>query len=196
MDGILKEIKDRRSIRKYIDKDVSPEDVEKVLEAGRLAPSGNNTQPWKFIVIRDPEIKEKVTAADHDQKWMLTAPVFIACITDVRCRIEESQLDIVDETFERFPLKQTIRDTAIAIGYMMLQAQHLGLSTCWTGWYSQEDMKKALGLPDYLFVTGVLTLGYGDGQPAPRPRKNLEDIVRYDRWDEDWDKDQKVFVKK
>lgn len=195
MEGIIREIQDRRSIRKYLDKPVSKEDIEKVVEAARLAPSGNNTQPWKFVVITDPEAKAKIVAADHDQSWMNTAPVFIACITDPRCRVEEEELGLVDETHQRFEVKQTIRDTAIAIGYMMLQAEHLGLSTCWTGWYDQKDMKEALGIPDCLFVTGVLTLGYADGKKSPRPRKELDEILRYEKWEEGWGDGQKVFRK-
>ena len=65
---------------------------------------------------------------------------------------------------------------------MMLEAEHQGLATCWTGWYDQKEMKAALGVPDDKYVVGVLTLGYADEAPAARPRKPLEDIVKYETW--------------
>ena len=79
-------------------------------------------------------------------------------------------------------LKLVIRDAAIAISYMLLEAQQLNLGTCWTGWYDQEEMRAALDLPDYLYVSGVVTLGYADEEPEMRPRKTLDEIVRYEKW--------------
>ncbi len=73
-------------------------------------------------------------------------------------------------------------DAAIAISYMLLEAQHLKLGTCWTGWYEQAEMRKVLKLPEYLYVSGVITLGYADEKPELRPRKSLDEIVRYEKW--------------
>ena len=176
----MKEIKNRRSIRKYKDMQVSDADLMKILEAGRLAPSGSNTQPWHFIIIKNEEIKKAISEIDHKQEWMLKAPIFIACVADIRCRIEFPEIMCCDEKCDSYELKQIIRDSAIAIGYMLLEAEHIGLGTCWTGWYMQEDMKRVLGLPDYMYVNGIITLGYADECPNSRPRKSLEEIVSYE----------------
>ena len=177
---MMQEIKNRRSIRKYKDLQVSDMDLMKILEAGHLAPSGSNTQPWHFIVIKNEEIKKAISEIDHKQEWMLKAPIFIACVADIRCRIEFPEIMCCDEKCDSYELKQIIRDSAIAIGYMLLEAEHLGLGTCWTGWYVQEDMKRVLGLPDYMYVNGIITLGYADEFPNSRPRKSLEEIVSYE----------------
>lgn len=179
---VIEAIRDRRSIRKYKADKIKDEDILQIIEAARLAPSGSNTQPWKFIIIKDEATKKKIVEVDHKQKWMLTAPVFIVCVSDIRTRIEDVDLESFLEDSPQPELKLVIRDTAIAISYMLLEAQHLKLGTCWTGWYEQEKMRKVLELPEYLYVSGVITLGYADEKPEMRPRKSLDEIVRYEKW--------------
>ena len=89
---VLKEIRDRRSTRKYLDKQVSHEDILSVLEAARLAPSGSNTQPWRFIVVTSQDTKRKIVQVDHNQEWMMSAPVFIVCVADISCRIADDYI--------------------------------------------------------------------------------------------------------
>jgi nitroreductase len=173
----MKEIELRRSVRKYTDRPVERGKILKILDAARLAPSGDNTQPWRFLVVESPALKEKIARADHNQKWMLTAPVFVVCAGDLHCRVENP--GPVDQNTGLPELKQIIRDTSIAVGYLLLEAEHQGLSTCWTGWYDQREMQNALELPADTYVTGVVTLGYGAEQPAPRPRKPLEELVEF-----------------
>lgn len=179
---VIEAIRERRSIRKYKADKIKDEDILQIIEAARLAPSGSNTQPWKFIIIKDEATKKKIVEVDHKQKWMLTAPVFIVCVSDIRTRIEDVDLESFLEDSPQPELKLVIRDTAIAISYMLLEAQHLKLGTCWTGWYEQEKMRKVLELPEYLYVSGVITLGYADEKPEMRPRKSLDEIVRYEKW--------------
>ena len=169
----------RKSVRKYKPLPVTDEQVQSILAAACLAPSGNNNQPWKFIVIRNEEHKAGIAAVDHDQQWMLTAPVFIAVLGDITCRLKDGY-GPVDETNPTVELKKVIRDSAIAATYLMLEAENLGLSTCWTGWYTQAEMKKALGIDDRYYVVGVFTLGYADEEPEARPRKELSELVSYD----------------
>lgn len=178
----MREIEDRRSIRRYRDQGVDRQLVYQILEAARLAPSGSNTQPWSFIVVESPETKERIVAVDHGQSWMMTAPVFIVCVADIRCRIDDDRAIDLDEHSPEPDLKQIIRDTAIAIEHILLEAEHQGLSTCWTGWFEQGDIRPILGIPADKYVCGVVTLGYGDESPKPRPRKSLEDIVHYEKW--------------
>ncbi|WP_238886879.1 nitroreductase family protein [Clostridium sp. YIM B02551] len=177
---MIKEIEARRSIRKYIDKQVEDEKINEILESGRLAPSGNNTQPWHYIVVKSDEMRQRIMEASHNQKWMMTAPVFIVSVADIRCRIKE---DItIDDDSPQDEVKRIIRDTAISTGYMLLQANNLGLGVCWVAEFTQEEIRPVLNIPSDKYVIGVITVGYPDETPKPRPRKNIEDIVHYESW--------------
>lgn len=158
---ILPVIKSRRSVRNYLDKDITGEQIRLLLEAAYLAPSGSNKQPWDFLVVRSREMKERICEADHNQKWMLEAPVFIVCIGDEKYRGDGD-------------MERVIRDSAIATEHILLQAEYMGLATCWTGWYEQEEMRKVLGLDEHCYVIGVITVGYAAQQPAARPRRELK----------------------
>ena len=113
----------RRSIRKYTDQPVGEERVAQLLESARLAPSGSNTQPWHFIVVRSEAKKRKLAEISHKQDWMATAPVHIVCVADIRARIGGNDVVSVDENSPQFELKQIIRDTAIAVDHMVLEAE-------------------------------------------------------------------------
>lgn len=174
-------IESRRSIRKYKDQPVEEEKLWTVLEAARLAPTGSNTQSGRFIVIRDEAMKEQVAQASHQQTWMLTAPVFIAFVVDATVRLGQ-EVDYVDEQSPQFELKQSIRDVAIQCDHASLQAQALGLSTCWVGWFLQAEIRPVLKLPDHTYLVAILTLGYADQAPKARPRKPLEELVHWESW--------------
>jgi nitroreductase len=179
---MIKSIADRRSIRKYIDKPVEEEKINQILESARLAPSGSNTQPWHYIVVRSDEKRQELSNTSHNQKWMMTAPVFIVCVGDMRSRIEENVKLSVDENSSEPELKQIIRDTSIAVEHMVLEAKSLDLGTCWVAWFNQEEIRPVLNIPSDKYVLSIITVGYPDETPAPRPRKKLEDIVHYEIW--------------
>lgn len=180
--AVLSQIEERRSVRRYLDKDVEEEKLTQVLESARLAPSGSNTQPWTFVVVKSEETRRKLSNADHRQAWMMSAPVFVVCVADVRCRLAEDVNIRLDEHSPEPELKQIIRDTTIAIEHLVLAAEQVGLSTCWTAWFEQEDVRPILGIPADKYVCGIVTLGYANEAPKPRPRKALEDIVRSESW--------------
>jgi len=179
---MLKQIENRRSIRKYLKREVEKEKLFQLLESARVAPSGSNTQPWLFIIIESAETKEKLSIADHNQKWMIEAPVFIVCVADIRCRISMDTKIQLDENSCEPELKQIIRDTAIAMEHILLEAENLGLATCWTAWFEQDDIRPILDIPDDKYVCGIITLGYGDEEPKQRPRRPIEEMVRYEKW--------------
>ena len=91
---MLPEIESRRSIRRYLNKPVEPEKLQELFESARLAPSGSNTQPWVFIAVTNQTLKEQLCVADHQQNWMLGAPVFIVCVADIRCRVAAEHLGL------------------------------------------------------------------------------------------------------
>ncbi|MFL0252384.1 nitroreductase family protein [Clostridium neuense] len=179
---MIKEIQMRRSIRNYINKKVENEKIVEILESGRLAPSGNNTQPWHYIVVKSEVMKQKITEACHNQKWMLTAPVFIVSVADVRCRIKKDISITIDDNSPQDEVKRIIRDTSISTGYMLLQANNLGLGVCWVAEFTQEEIRPILNIPPDKYVVGVITIGYPNETPNTRPRKSLDNIVHYESW--------------
>ncbi len=179
---MINEIRTRRSIRKYTDQPVSDEAVMQLLESARLAPSGSNTQPWHFIVVRSDAMKKQLAKAAHNQKWMAEAPVHIVCVADVRCRIAENEPVSLDEESPLVETKQIIRDMSIAVEHIVLEAESLGLGTCWIAWFEQKDIRPVLNIPSDKYVLCILTVGYPGEKPAARPRRKLEDIVHYESW--------------
>lgn len=179
---MLEVIESRRSIRKYANKEVEEEKIFKLLDSARLAPSGSNTQPWNYIIVKSDELRRELSVVTHNQSWMMTAPVFIVCVADICCRIEDSDELYLDEQSSESELKQIIRDTAISIEHIVLEAQNIGLSTCWTAWFEQSEIRPILNIPNDKYVCCVLTVGYSDEEPKQRPRRKLEDIIRYEKW--------------
>ncbi len=168
---ILDEIKNRFSVREYLDKDVSEGDLKEILEAARLAPSACNYQPWKFIVVRDKEKREALYYACKKQEFVRQVPVLI-----VGCR--------VGEAFPMFKDSDSgILDVGIAMTNMTLQAVKLNLGTCWIGAFYEDEVKKILSIPENVTVVAILTLGHPKNPiPPPKDRKRLEDIVSYDKF--------------
>ena len=169
--NVLTAIQNRRSIRKYSGKPVEDEKIEKVLEAARLSPSASNLQNWKLIVVRDPgKISRMMEAAGH-QPFVGQAPVIlVACGTDP------------DSTMKCGQYKHSI-DLSIATAYMVLEAVEQGLGTCWLGRFDEDMVKEVLDIPDGVRVVAVTPLGYADESPGPRPRKKLEEVVCYERFE-------------
>lgn len=179
---MIEAIENRRSIRKYKDLPVDEEKLLKILDCGRLAPSDSNTQPWSFIIVRSEEMRTKLALVSHKQDWMLSAPVFIVCVADIRVATSETgPLDINEDTPGIAP-KQIILDTAIAGENIVLAAEALGLGTCWVSWFVQEEIRPVLGIPNDKYVVAIITMGYKDQTPKQRPRRSLEEVIRYERW--------------
>ena len=175
-------IEKRRSIRKYRDAPVDNDLILKLIRSASLAPSGSNTQPWHFIIVDNDDLKEKIAKVSHNQNWMLSAPVFIICVADIRSRIKDEENISLDENSASFELKQIIRDTAISIQQLVLEAVDNGLGTCWVAWYKQNELRPILGIPDDKFVVGIVTVGYADESPKQRPRKNIEELIHKNTW--------------
>jgi nitroreductase len=204
-DAILK----RTSIRKWKATPVEKEKIEKVLEAGRRAPSWGNSQPWRFIVVQDKAKKEELANAYGGQPVVGEAPVVIVCcgsIEDFSHKMQRQSLkqlmdvgalawtdDILDnvvlksDLFAPYRLGEQVmtikagEQIMIAIAYMTLEAVNQGLGTCWVGAFSSKDCHRVMNLPDNLFVHDLLPLGYPDEDPKPRPRKPLDKIAFWEK---------------
>jgi len=179
---MINEILTRKSTRKYNEKLVDNEKIIQLIESARLAPSGSNTQPWNFIIIKSEDLKEKISIIDGNQMWMKSAPVFIVCVADIQCRIKNETKILLNEDSSIFELKQIIRDTAIAIEHILLEAENLGLSSCWTANFLQKDIRPILEIPNDKYVVGVITIGYSDENEKSSKRRPLENMIRYEKW--------------
>ena len=163
-------IKARRSIRVYKDKGIESDKLDKVLEAARLAPSANNRQEWKFIVVKDKDKRERLAIASSNQTFVGEAPiVIVACATESLSTMMCGQ--------PRYTI-----DVSIAVSFMILQAQELGLGTCWIGKFNEDNIKEILGIPDDIRVVAMTPLGYPGEAPAVRFRKEMEQIVCFDEY--------------
>ena len=168
---ILKEILKRKSVRSYLDRPVEDEKLSEVLEAGRLAPSASNIQPWKFIVAKDKETRDKLAIACKNQKFVEEAPIVIAAC-------------IISKGYDMGKwYDSAVLDIGIALDHMTLQAVHLGLGTCWIGAFKENEVKKILKIPDEIRVAALLTLGYPkDPSMVKKNRKPIEEIVSYKKY--------------
>lgn len=155
-------LKERRSIRSYLDKVIPDNEVEMILEAGRWAPSASNKQPWEFIVIKNKEILREISKKAFYGRHIKRAPLAIAIVG----KIKEN------------PNYYT-QDTSFASMNMMLMAWRLGIGTCWTGALEREAVKEMLGLDEGDYLLTILPMGYIKGNiPQPTQRKNLNQISR------------------
>jgi len=165
----LELVKKRRSIRKYKPDPVSDKDIETILETARLAPSWGNRQCWRYIVVTDQSIKEKL--AGEERKWISDAPVIIAACANPKESAHKPGMDYF------------MLDIGISFEHLVLAATNLGLGTCWIGSFDEEQAKEALQVPDGIRVVAYTPLGYADEkQDSVFARKPLQDIVFYNRY--------------
>ena len=159
-------IKTRRSIRKYQDRPVEEDKVQRILEAARVAPSAANRQPWQFIVVRTEKIKKEFQRA-YNRNWFWQAPLVICA-----CGREK-------EAWRRSDGKTYVDvDVAIAMDHLILAATAEGLGTCWIGAFNPSEVRRILNFPDELEPIALTPLGYPASSPKPTYRKPLEEIVK------------------
>jgi nitroreductase len=173
--NVFEVIRNRRSIRSYEKKPVEKDKLMKVLEAARLAPSAANFQPWTFIVVTDHEVKESMRLG-YNQDWFLSAPVIIvACAQPEKAWIKRKGLFGREEYWKL--------DIAVAMQNLILTAWEEGLGTCWVANFKEDEVKKALKIPQNVRVIAMTPLGYPAEQKDPvTDRKALEEIIRYEHW--------------
>jgi nitroreductase len=168
--AVLDVIKERSSIRKYRDQDIPDETMEKILEAGRLAQSAKNKQPWEFIVVEGEELKRKLSEAAKNQDFVSEATAVIVCVVDPK------------NCGHVGPMDSFLVDAAIAVENMALVSWENGLGSCWIGAYHESKVKALIEIPENLKVASILTLGYPAEKPSPKERKNLHQIVHHEKY--------------
>jgi len=158
-------IRTRREIRDYLDKPIPQECIDEILEAGRLAPSSKNSQPWHFIVIRDKGTLRKISELTPTGKHIANAPLAIAIV------MEDAKLPEVDG--------------ARAGQNMILAAWSLGVGSCWVVNFYEDGVKDLLGVPQKMKLVTVLPFGYPIEPKTTRKkiRKPISEIVHYEKFD-------------
>ena len=167
-------IRTRRSVRSFKGDPIPEKVLNKVLEATRVAPSGGNRQPWKFILVKDDKLKQKMISMCNNQTFVAEAPVIV-----VACG-------------QRQPMNRggymgemsMLLDISIAFTHLILAARAEGLGTCWIGAFDNERIKKLLHVPEGYEVVAATPLGYPaeDVFTEPRNRKDLDEIVSLNKF--------------
>ena len=177
---VLEAIKTRRSIRKYKSDPVDDGTLEKVLEAARQAPSWANTQCWQFVVVRDAETKGKLSdtldEANPARDAVGNAPlVIVACAEMGKSGRKDGE--VVTDKGDWFMF-----DVALAMHNLVLAAHALGLGTVYVGRFDAAEAARILSVPQGYCAVAMTPLGYPDETKNPRPRKELAEIVHYNKW--------------
>ena len=174
-------VKARQSVRGYLSKEVEREKIERCLEAARLAPSASNSQPWSFIVVDDPKLKEAVAKETFSQlisfnHFSLQVPVLIILISERPGFLNKVAEAIKDKQF-------SLIDIGIAAEHFCLQATEEGLGTCMLGWFNEKGVKKLLNIPTSKRVELIITMGYSESnQIRPKKRKLIDQTRSYNTY--------------
>jgi nitroreductase len=169
----------RRSVRKYKPEPVEREKLELCLEAARLAPSACNAQPYRFIIVDEPELKEKFCREAFSGvysacKFASAAPALLAVVSDTGKLTAWLGNQVQDTNFR-------LMDIGIAAEHFVLAAAEQGLGTCWLGWFSAKGAAKALGLGRGKKVEILISVGYPAEAPAARPRKPSDEFRSFNK---------------
>ncbi|MBM7841532.1 nitroreductase family protein [Herpetosiphon giganteus] len=191
-------INSRRSVRKYTNDQVSQADLKTILELTGKAPSAWNIQPWRFVAVRNQEVKNKLQAAAYGQGQVGSAPVVIAVYSDttdalanladvihpgVPAEQRQGAIDGVLGAFAHRSQEQKeawgLGQTNIALGYLSLVARSLGYDTSLMLGFDPAQVKEILGLPEHVQLAGLVSLGVAAEEGYPHHRHEVEKITQF-----------------
>ncbi len=210
IDATMKIVQDRRSIRNYSDEPVSEEDLEKILEAARQAPSGENAQPWRFIIVKDATTRQLMGAiarggsgrrftAEYVTKQMHERFASMKDEAKKKAIFEKLTSGSVSAFLAEAPVNIVVcgkkdvwdmpYDTSACIENMLLVIAALGLGACWViapciDIRDEEKLKELLGVPEGFKIVSIVALGHPTRYPRPRPRLAMHELVYAERWNE------------
>lgn len=188
----------RRSVRAYEQEPIPRPELEEILDVVRLAPSAFNVQPWRFVVVEDPEVKARLAKAAYNQRQVTSAPAVIVLYTDMADTL--AHLDQVVHPGMPAPQRAATRETIlrmfasqdeaeregwamgqgyIALGYLLLAAESHGYQTSPMTGFDAAAVKELLGLPENARVPALVAVGRGVEEGFPHHRHALERITRY-----------------
>ncbi len=207
-DAVYKVIQDRRSIREYTDEPISDHDLDLILEAARQAPSGENAQPWRFIVVKNEETRRKMGVISGGGSGRRFTAEFVTN------KMQERFANLEDEAKKKAAFEKltsgkvsafaatapvnlivvgkkdvwdTPYDTSAAIENILLMVTALGLGACWViapciDIRDEERMKALLGIPEGFKAISLISIGHPTRPHRPRPRLPIEQIVYSEKW--------------
>ncbi|MFH1995795.1 MAG: nitroreductase family protein [Candidatus Omnitrophota bacterium] len=176
--NFLELVKRRRSVRKYADRPIPRETIERCLEAARVSPSACNSQPWSFIVVDDPAIKRELadrafSSVFANNAFAKNAPVLVIVITERSKYIARLGGYLKN-------VQYSLIDIGIVCEHFILQAEEEGVGTCWLGWFNEKAVKETLKIPPEKKVDVIISMGYPEpGATIEKPRNSMEEIRRY-----------------
>lgn len=169
--SVFEAIQNRRSIRRYTSQHVEKEKIIKIIEAARLAPSAANRQPWQFVVVTNPEVRETLKKS-YPREWFVGAPVVI-----VACgKPSEGWVRSDGEEYWKV-------DVSIAFEHIVLTAFEEGLGTCWIAAFDEEKARQTLGIPENVRILAMTPLGYpAEKKDEVIERKGINEILSWEKW--------------
>lgn len=175
-------VKKRQSVRRYVPKAIEPDKLERCLEAARLAPSASNSQPWSFIVVDDPVLKDKVAKLTFDHvisfnKFVVQAPVLVVFV------IEKPKVITRIGSFIK-KIEYPKIDIGIASQNFCMQATDEGLGTCMLGWFKEAPIRGLLKIPSDKKIGLIVSIGYSpeDYRLREKTRKSFTELVKYNSY--------------
>lgn len=171
-------IQKRQSLRKYSSKSIPRELIDQCIEAARLAPSACNSQPWSFIIVDDEKIKNELVEKAFSGIYSMNefakkAPVIVVVITE-RSRFAAK----LGGAFRG--VQYNLIDIGIACEHLVLQAEELGIGTCWLGWFNEKAVKKVLSLPKSSKIDIIISMGYPETSIIKnKNRRSLDEIRKF-----------------
>jgi len=180
--ALLDLLKHRKSIRDFLDRPVERKKIMMCLEAARLAPSACNSQPWKFIVVDDRQLKDKLGDAAFRGIYSMNsfckmAPVMVVVVSE-----KSKFLARIGGMFRG--TKYYLIDIGVAIEHFVLQAEDLGLGTCWIGWFNERAVKSVLEIPHRKKIDILIALGYYDREKtrSEHSREPIDKIASFNSY--------------
>jgi nitroreductase len=178
--SVLDLIISRQSDRKYSDKPIEQDKLDRIIEAGRMSPSACNAQPWKFVVVNDPSLVLKVADAASAKligmnSFVAQAPVIIVIVRENPNMSSKVGATIKDKDYSLF-------DIGIATENICLQAKAEGIGSCIIGWFDEKMIRKLLEIPQSKRVELIITLGYSLSELRQKRRKPPEETVSYNKY--------------
>jgi nitroreductase len=177
---VLELIKRRQSDRKYSDQPVEKEKLERIIEAGRMAPSACNAQPWRFIVVNEPELLSKLAEASSAKLLGMNGFVSQAPVMVIVIREQANLSSRIGATIKR--KDYSLIDIGIASENICVQAEAEGIGSCMIGWFDEDMVRKTLGIPRSKRVELIITLGYSLSDKRDKNRKPADVTVSYNKY--------------
>jgi nitroreductase len=169
---VFEAIETRRSVRAFTNEEVSEEEVQKLIDAARRAPSAGNIQPWEFVIVRNAKIKHKLSVAALNQNFIKEAPVVIVvCADETRSSWGYGS---------RGASLYCLQDTAAAIQNMLLAACALGLGTCWMGAFHENEVAEVVNAPIGVRPIAIIPVGHPAEKPRARQKRPLKELIHHE----------------